>query len=273
MKRAAGARIGKGGTVACLLALLWALVIAAPAHAAPKYESSEPSEGSSVQTAPASVSVSFNEPLDDSSTLWVDNECGDGVDGGNTTVELRDMRIDVTEGHYSGTYTVHYIAVGVGGVTGKTEGAFTFDVAEGHPCGDHKKKHQHKNKNEHDHDKKDHDGHGGHKNDHDGHGGHGGDHGSMDHGTDHSAMDHGATPMDHSAMGSHSDATHENGSKHSTHSGNGSAEHEGHGTAGGSLASGPSLPVLPPNGKTVLLALLLCAGMGVVGGVFLRNAG
>ena len=266
MNSAGRATIRRGGTVACLLALLWALVFAAPAQAAPQYEDSEPGDGASVQTAPASVSVSFSEPLDDSSTLWVDNECGEGVDGGNTVVELREMRIDLTEGHYSGTYTVHYIAIGLGGVTGKAEGAFTFDVAEGHPCDGHNRR---KNHNEHEHDKNEHE-HGGneHDGDHD-------NHGDMGH-EDHSTMDHGTGHTDHSAMGSahgsHSEGSHQAGGEHGEHETDGSADHETHGSAGGQLASGP-LPKLPPNGGTVLLALLLCAGMGVVGGVFLRNAG
>ena len=260
--------------VACLLALLWALVIAAPAYAAPQYEDSEPGDGSSVQTAPASVSVTFNEPLDDSSTLTIENECGARVDGGATFVELNEMRMDLTEGHYSGTYTIGYKAVGVGGVTGTNEGSISFDVAEGHSCDDggnnnHNHGNGNKNGNNHNHGNE-HDNHG---NDDD-HGDHGDDHGSMDH-DDHSTMDHDT----HSTMGS--SHSHTSGTDHSSmEHGSGNGEHphggEGHDNPGGSVkgsfASGP-LPELPPDGRTVLLALLLCAGMGVVGGVFLRNAG
>ena len=54
------ATIGTGGRIACLLALLWALLVAAPAHAAPQYEDSEPSDGASLQSAPPTVSISFS---------------------------------------------------------------------------------------------------------------------------------------------------------------------------------------------------------------------
>lgn len=252
---------------ACLLALLFAFSFAAPALAAPEYQSSEPAEGASLGSAPAEVSITFSEPLDDSSTMSVENECGREVDSGIVIVEFNEMSVDITQGHYSGDYTVKYSASGVGGVTGTTNGSFSFNVSSGHPCGpDHDKNHEHGNENkEHEHGKKEH-GHGGP-------GDHGAEHGNGEH-VDHSTMAHSSTHTDHSAMGD-DHTMHTDGKKHGEHSKHGSPSDEHgdqHGGRSGSFASSP-LPELPADGRAALLALLLCAGLGVVGGVFLRSAG
>jgi methionine-rich copper-binding protein CopC len=259
--------IASGGLLACVLALLTALALPAFAQAAPQYQDSEPGAGASVQNAPDHVSVTFNEPLDDSSNLTVVNECGKNVDNGVVTVSLNEMSVGLDEAHYSGTYRVAYTAVGLGGVTGTTNGSFTFDAAEGHPCdggGDH----DHDDDKDHkDHDKKDHSDHNDHENrEHDG----------MDHGdehSDHTDMTHTghSTEMDgsghgHGAEGDH-DGTHDARTGHSEHEG-ADADHR-MGSPDGDQAAG-LLPKLPADGKAVLIALGLCAAMGVIGGLFLR---
>jgi methionine-rich copper-binding protein CopC len=269
--------IATGGVLACLIALYGAF--AAPASAAPQYQDSEPNDGASLATAPAAVSITFSEPLDDSSTMTVANECGADVDADDVSVSVNEMSVDVSEGHYSGTYRVSFQAVGVGGVTGTRNGVFTFDVAEGHACrgGD-----DHGGHGGHDGGDK---GHGDHNKD-DGHGNHDGgddhdDHGSAGHnGSDHDSMDHGAGG--HSTMGHGTDGHSAHGSGGTTHGtehsdhGEGGEHGDDHGrheaSAGGTLASKP-LPALPADGQAVLIALTLCAVMGVIGGVFLRTAG
>ena len=289
MKRRTFHRLTSGGVVACLLALLATLLLAAPAHAAPQYKDSDPGAGSSVQAPPAVVSVTFSEPLDDSSTMSVVNECGEVVDGGNVVVEFDEMRVDVVERHYSGPYTVNYTAVGLGGVTGTNEGSFTFTSAEGHPCDDgNGNGNGHGNGNGNGHGN----GHGNGNGDGNGHGsGHGDGDGSgdQDH-SEHDGSDSGTSQHDdHSAMGdtgdhgdshetaSHDGATHEAGAGHSGgHTGSsdraqGSGHAGGHSSSGGNFASG-GLPDLPADGRAVLIALVLCAVMGTIGGLFLRSS-
>jgi hypothetical protein len=210
--------------------------------------------------------------------MSVENECGREVDSGIVVVELSEMRVGITQGHYSGPYTVKYSAVGVGGVTGTTTGAFSFTVAEGHPCdgkGDGHKNHNERENNGHEHGKeKEEHGHEQvkeHGDDHSGHDGHSEDDSSAH--VDHGTMGHVSTHGDHpSASGDH--ASHETRpgehGEHTEHEGDEDG-HQDHGARGGTLASGP-LPELPADGRAALLALVLCAGLGVVGGVFLRSA-
>ncbi len=104
------------------------------AAAAPELQSSEPSDGAELEHAPSQVSASFSEPLDPSSSLIVLDECGESVSGA-TEVFANEMTTDVT-GHDAGHYTVQYRAVGVGGVSGTSQGSFSFHVAQGPDCDD-----------------------------------------------------------------------------------------------------------------------------------------
>jgi methionine-rich copper-binding protein CopC len=270
-----------GGLIAFFVATLYTVLFASPAFAAPRYEDSEPNAGAAVQTAPSSVSVSFSEPLDDSSSLSVANACGDRVDSGATTVDLNEMQIAIPEAHYSGKYTVSYHAVGLEGVTGETDGSFTFEVAEGHPCDDHgdKKHPEHPKHPDHpedpDHPKhpEEHDPKEGHGVRHDGDGGHGDGHAEGDHSmTDHGASSHTGHSSTSASHGSHESGSARPGSHHENGKHGTDGDHGRHDPTEGSFTSGP-LPRLPADGQAALLALVLCAGLGVVGGVFLRSAG
>lgn len=280
MRRRKFQRAVTGGWIACLLALIAAAFFASPAQAAPKYKDSEPGAGSSVQTPPGIVSITFSEPIDESSTMSVANACGAKVDGGHVDVNFDTMRVSLDERHYSGTYTVSYTATGLAGVTGTTRGSFAFQSAEGHSCEDHgnkKKKHDdHKdgdNDRHGDHDDKkaghdDHDdGTDGEHNDHTAVGENNDHSGGMSSHTNHSSMTNSSGHNSHeSASGSHGNQGH--GKNHGGGNGN---EHSGHGNPEGEFASGP-LPSIPADAQAVLIALALCAGMGIVGGVFLRTA-
>lgn len=111
MKSRSLPRVLLGVFAGSLLAL--APIVSASAAVAPQYqdsEDSEPGNGSSVQTAPPSARATFSEPLDDSSTMAIVNECGERVDGSNPSASLNEITVSLTEGHYSGKYTVSYTA-------------------------------------------------------------------------------------------------------------------------------------------------------------------
>src|SRR5687768_17259248 len=97
MKRRTWHVIAPGGLLACVVAVLSALTLPAFAQAAPQYQDSEPGAGSSVQNAPDHVSITFNEPLDEDSTIAVANECGKNVDNGVVTVDLNEMSVGLDE--------------------------------------------------------------------------------------------------------------------------------------------------------------------------------
>jgi methionine-rich copper-binding protein CopC len=269
MKRRIARSARTGGVLACLLALVVVFALpAASAQLAPEYQESDPNAGASLASAPSSVSITFNEPLDDGSTMSVHNSCGKAVDGGNVSINLNEMSVAVTEGHYSGTYKVKYSAVGLGEVTGTTEGDFTFDVAEGHPC---KKHHDHDPKKHDEHDPKKHDDHDKkHEHDDEDHENHEG----MGHDDDHIGSGHsGTTHTDHSSMSGSAHTDHNGPAGHEGHSQKDGSEHVKHGSGrpAGDIAA-PPIPELPADGQAVLVALALCAVMGVIGGVFLRTS-
>lgn len=276
MRRRSLHRLGSGGGVALLFALASVVPFLAGtvAHArtGPSYEDSEPGNGSSVQSPPAIVRATFSEPLDDSSSLAVFNECGQRLDAGNTSVNLDEMSVDVAVRHWSGTHTVKYTAVGLGKITGTSKGSFSFEVAEGHSCGssDDDDKHGHGDKD----DKKHEHGDGGGGNDHDGHGGGtGNDHQMSGHTGMSGHTDHSAAGSNHGSHDMKAGAG-DQGQGHGNHKGansgdNGGDPHEGHGSPNGTFASDP-LPQLPADGRAVVIALALCAGMGIIGGTFLR---
>ncbi len=84
--------MGRLMAAACA-ATLGVLFLAAPASAAPTYESSEPAAGSTAHKPPERVSVTFSEPLDPSSELTVTDDCGRRIDDGE--VEVLGMEMSV----------------------------------------------------------------------------------------------------------------------------------------------------------------------------------
>lgn len=278
-----------------VIALLFVAVLAVPAgaaqSAAPTYVSSEPSKGEKLHQAPDRVEVTFNEPLDASSDLTVKDSCGRAVDDGDVEVEANTIGVGIKR-QPSGHYAVTYVATGIGGITGTTEGSFHFEVHAGAACGKSGDGGGHGN---HEDDKDDGGGGGGGK--HEGHGsgdgsgggGSGGGHSSMDDpgsgSGDHSAPTHSAGRGDNSNM-RHSDAT---GRGHKGKHGNkkGKGHGGGHGDGahglidalkknendGRTLAAGEGTPFGAPDGTAVMLALGLSLALGVLGGWFLRLSG
>ena len=157
-------------------------------------------------------------------------------------------------------------------MTGTTNGDFSFSVADGHSCKG-SKEHDPKEHDPKEHDPKEHD-----PKEHDPK-----EHDPKEHG---GGQGHGGAGMDHSTMsgpshtGGHSaapGATHTGGGHSAASQANGAGSHRGmdhaksNNGAIGELASGP-LPSLPADGTAVLIALALCAALGVIGGVFLRTS-
>ena len=254
-------RLVTSGAAALLLVL-----IAAPAAAqvAPQYVSSTPEDGETVHQAPARVEVEFDQPLDDSSSLAVTDECDRQLDDGSTEVDGNTMSIEIVETP-AGDYHVEYIARGVEGVTGENEGHFTFTVHAGESCDG--KKHGHH-------------GNGGKKND--GHGGHereGGKHSGKHDDMDHDDMDH--EDMDHDE---HAAVTHEGDHRGGSGHGKDHGKHDKHadgknddptatGEIPGITSSDTARNLLARADSAALIAsLLLCALVGILGGVILRTS-
>lgn len=132
-------RLVTGGIAAVVIGLVAAPVAAAPA--APEYVSSEPEDGATLHKAPKQVEATFSEPLDESSTLTVLDECNRQLDDGSTEVDATSMSIEIVK-KPAGEYHVEYVARSIAGATGETKGHFMFTVHFGKACdgeghGDH----------------------------------------------------------------------------------------------------------------------------------------
>ena len=260
------------GCYAALLVLLVA-VPAAYAAAPPQYQSSDPDDGATVHQPPDRVEVTFDQPLDPSSSLAVTDACDRRVDDGATEVSGSSMSVGL-EKKPAGEYHVAYVARGLAGVTGENEGHFTFTAHAGQPCGAGSSKHgHHGNENEHG------GGHGGNEN-HDemehGAGEHSsGEHGAAaTHGTDHAA---GATDhADHGASTAGEHADHEDGERgeHADHASGSNDEDLAAGDVSGITDSDTSRNLVArADSNTLMIALGLCVVLGILGGWILRTTG
>ena len=256
------------GSYAALLVLLVAAPAVAAQPAPPQYQSSEPSEGAKVHEPPDRVEVTFDQPLDASSTLTVTDECDRRIDDEATEVSGSTMSVALEEGP-SGTYRVEYLAEGLGGLTGEEKGQFTFLSHSGTSCG----KTTGGGPTHHGNgggDKGD-EGHGGQKaGSHSGTTDHAGNGGSSSHdGTTHTGTSgtssHGGTHPSGAGsspgQGSHADGSHAGGKDGGTATG----------SFDGITSSDTSSGRLPKTTSTMLLvSLFLCAALGVLGGAVLR---
>lgn len=259
-------------------AVLLVLLVAAPAMAsriAPEYQSSEPSDGAAMHEAPDEVEVTFSEPLDPGSSVTVSDACDNQVDDGATQVSGTTMSVGLEE-KPSGRYLVEYVARGIGGLTGETEGSFSFIAHGGPACDGGKAGHQGHDPGDGNQGNGNH-GSGNHGNGNRGTGNHGGaDHddeghstGSTGSGTDHSTMGtSGHTNGDAGASGSHSEGGHSGG----THDARPAAS--GPETIDGITSSDTQRELLTrADSTTLLISLALCAALGILGGVVLRATG
>lgn len=240
----------------------------AAAQTAPTYQSSDPAKDEMLDHPPSQVTVTFDQPLDQSSWMNVLDACGKEIDAGPPTVDLNELTVEIGDKTPSGNWKVVYKAVGIAGATGSSGSSFEFMVHHGSPCKG-KPKHHHppgggkKDDDEHNHDDKDRDRQG-----HDGH--------DVDETSDHSR---------------HSDMPGTSGSSHSGHTtgsdtpGHGGAHGKGHGNhdggprektpppegTGTTLATGGTGNVpIGADGEAVLLGLGLALAVGVLGGWLLR---
>jgi methionine-rich copper-binding protein CopC len=98
----------------------------------PQYVTSSPSDGQRESAAPSSISATFSQPLDASSTMRVFDQCGRRVEQG-VAVQANQIQAHLA-GEAKGHYEVIYTAVGPNGVTGATTGNFSFNVSSGPSC-------------------------------------------------------------------------------------------------------------------------------------------
>jgi methionine-rich copper-binding protein CopC len=245
-----------------LLGFLSVAIAAVPAlalaQAAPQYMSSEPEDGAELHKAPDQVTVTFNEPLDSSSQLVVENHCGDRLDDKKVEVSLNEMTVGIAK-KPGGHYIVVYSAVGVGGVTGTNTGSFSFEVHAGEEC----------TGGAHHHGGEVGQGHEGHEGGagHEGHSGEEG-HGAHQQGhAGHSAGEHeGHSPTEHAGHLDHAAGEHANHSEGQT-----LTLAEQRKRRYGEIATGESaFPPLAPDTPAVFMSLGLAAGFGLIGGWVLR---
>lgn len=259
------------GCYAVLLVLLAALPAVASQPAPPQYVSSEPSDGEVVHEAPDRVEVTFDQPLDQASSLTITDGCDRRVDDGTTEVSGTSMSIGL-EKKPAGKYHVEYLARGLGGLTGEQSGHFTFtshggDACKGDPSGGHHGG-----------------GTGGNGGSHNGgHGGSRGGHQGVTGGTEHGSTGSGTGAIDHSSAAGTTDhssapgATHtEQGPSATSHGGSDSSGGDEHSSGNGPHATGITSSdternLLPrATSTTLLISLVLCAALGVMGGTVLR---
>lgn len=250
MKRALGTWL-----VGLALVAAWAV----PALAAPVYLSSEPPEDAELEEAPGEVRVTFSEPLDAGSSMLVRNECGGQIDDKNVEVLANEMTVGISS-KPKGVYKVFYLARGLAGATGTTEGSFTFKVTSGPACAAPEKEQPHR-----------HQGHdmGGKKQGRHGH--HGG------------AAEHSAG-SDHDPSSTSTHVTHGQASSHATdgHGGHGPSKKSGPVSSDAPNASGSApvtnrFPALAADdatrssgGDALLASLALALVCGALGGLLLR---
>lgn len=124
--------------VATLLVGLVAGVVA-PATAsgptAPVLLQAEPVDKAVLDKAPASISLTFSQVLDEShSRMEVFDACGNDVDSGDLVVTLNEMSIDLVK-KPAGRYKVFYVAQAQPkGATGETVGFLKFKAKKGKAC-------------------------------------------------------------------------------------------------------------------------------------------
>lgn len=268
------------GCYAAMLVLSAALPALASQAAPPRYQSSDPSDGATVHQPPDRVEATFDQLLDGSSQLLVQDSCGRRVDGGSTEVTGNTMSTTLTM-KPSGDYHVEYAAVGLGGVTGKGRGHFTFTAHGGKPCDGKPNQNHHKNNKNEGTGKNGHNNHNNnaHENkNHENRNQEDGKQGSNEHsdGDDHdtqSASDGGSTHSDQDAAASNGDHDGGQGGKHDDPG----SEDDGSVALGdppGITSNDTSRKLLSrADSGTLLLSLGLCLALGVLGGAILRTSG
>ena len=236
---------------------------AAQARLAPQYVSSEPSDGEELHKAPDNVSIEFSEPLDQSSRIVVTDECGRRVDDGSTEVFANTMEVGL-ESKARGHYEVAWLAVGLGGVSGRTAGDLEFHVHMGEACGDdagpghgghgpghggpgengkHEDKHQQGHKGSR-HDPTGHDQHTTQTSTHDGHG-----------------QDAGGHARHDASMGKHDAGEHD---RHTDHAG------QDAGPDSRPLEDAGPARFPAADAAAAITGLILAVGLGLLGGWYLR---
>jgi methionine-rich copper-binding protein CopC len=121
------ARHGQRCLVAALAALSMALLTVAGAAAHADLISSEPAAGSTVIGSPATIRLSFSQPLENTSTMQLFTGQFQPVAGLNTVVAGSEMQATLGRPLDPATYTVQWSAATDDGHT--TEGSFQFAVA------------------------------------------------------------------------------------------------------------------------------------------------
>ncbi|MDN5854848.1 MAG: copper resistance protein CopC [Actinomycetia bacterium] len=116
--------------LALVAAVLVVLVSSAgPAAAHASLVGSNPKDGSSLDAAPAKVSITFSEDVSTPAQLQVTGPDGQKLADGDPTVDGTTVTQTLDESGYAGTYTIAYRVISADGhpVTGE----LTYDVTSG----------------------------------------------------------------------------------------------------------------------------------------------
>ncbi|MGH2755618.1 MAG: copper resistance CopC family protein [Actinomycetota bacterium] len=262
-------------TMALATASLFIILGAPAATAAPRVIESDPPDGATEHKAPDTVSITFDMPLDEgSSVIKVVDECGRQIDAKNTQVELNEMHVGIAL-KPAGVYKAYYYANPPAGATGSSNGVITFTVHAGPSCGPGASDHEHGAKTG---------GHGNHeRSGHEAGGGQGAHEGHDDGSTGHSGMTSGHT--DHTSTsthgGTHSAAAGGHGGHtpsaagHGRHKGGDDGNDNNVNAAGGGRAPAPRAaldgPVSLSDGEAILVSLGACLLLGLAGGWLIRT--
>ena len=94
-----------------------------------------PAAGAKLQKAPAEISFTFNQLIDEShSRIEVYDACGNNIGTGELTVNINEMSTTLSR-KPRGKYTIFYAAQAQPkGATGETTDTFTITVKKGPAC-------------------------------------------------------------------------------------------------------------------------------------------
>ena len=124
-------RPGKSYWMAALAALVWAALTVTSVGAHADLIATEPAAGSTVVGSPATIRLSFSQPLESSSSIQLFTGQFLPVSGLSTVVAGSEMQATLARPLAPATYTVQWSAATDDGHT--TEGSFQFGVAQAGP--------------------------------------------------------------------------------------------------------------------------------------------
>ncbi|WP_257349509.1 copper resistance CopC family protein [Pseudalkalibacillus decolorationis] len=102
------------------------LLVPVVSYAHSTLEGSTPASGETVNYSVDVLTLKFNTPIKDGSTVTLTSDKGEDIEVGSVSIQENNMLVQLSETLPSGVYTVHYEIVG--GDTHIVDGDYTFTV-------------------------------------------------------------------------------------------------------------------------------------------------